>query len=196
MTDHLAPMNTSASRSYICSRTPASPKFQFAHTLHQHQHLKGKAQGLRGLTHPSKAGCDFLSILAQAHIWAGLPWKARFVHHCASSCFSSRNATYPRPAQNRTSSQAPTPTSPPSIIQILHKICWAGGIESTKALWDWSIISATDINCLKLLLDATDHRQDFQTEVKQAWNSFKEAARDKVHPVRGCRHLPSLKPMC
>jgi hypothetical protein len=32
--------------------------------------------------HPSKAGCDFLGILAQAPIWAGLLWKACFVHHC------------------------------------------------------------------------------------------------------------------
>lgn len=98
-------------------------------------HLLYKVQSLRGLTHPSKAGCDFLSILAQAPVWVGLPWKACFVHHSASSCLSSCIATRPRPAQNGTSSQAPSSISSQLIIQLLHQICWAFRTERTKALW-------------------------------------------------------------
>lgn len=122
------------SSGYPCSLLPASPKVQ-SFCMVSPGHLLCKAQCLKGLTHPSKAGCDFLSILAYAPVWAGLLWKACFLHPSACSCFSSRNATCPRPAQNGTSSQTPSSISSPLIIQILHKICWAFRIESTMALW-------------------------------------------------------------
>lgn len=107
-----------------CSPPPARNEISPAHLcMIDPGNILCKAQSLRGLTHPSKAGCDFLSILTQAPVWAGLLWKACFVHHSASSCLSSCNATRPRPAQNGTSSQAPSSISSPLIIQILHKIC-------------------------------------------------------------------------
>lgn len=109
--------------SSTCSLPPVSPKVSPARLYQQPQTPPLKRPRLRGLTHPSKAGCDFLGIVAQAPVWAELLRKACFVHHSVSSCLSSRNTTRLRPAQNGTSSQAPSSISSPLIIQLLHKIC-------------------------------------------------------------------------
>lgn len=123
------------SSSYIssCDRQVSHLALLFACIVHP-GHRFCKAHCLRSLTLSSKARCDFLSILAQASIWVGLLGRACLVHPSVSSGLSSCNATRPRPAQPN-KQPSPFSISSPLIIQILHQICWAFRIESTKALW-------------------------------------------------------------